>query len=122
MPDPLATLTDRLHTDYQPDFSHAHIDQIVKQCRADLAGTPPTALPELLERLARQRLTDQRDATPGAMRLPEPDPPTPQPDPGAPIPEPEPPPIPLPDPLPPPSPPSPAPGSTGPAPLAGSRS
>jgi hypothetical protein len=121
MPDPLATLTDRLHADYQPGFSHADIDRVVRQCRADLAGTPSTALPELLERLARQRLTDQRDATAGAARPPQPDPPTPPPDPGAPIPDPEPPPIPLPDPLPPPSPPSPAPGPTGPAPVAGSR-
>jgi hypothetical protein len=61
MPNPLATLTDRLYADYQPGVTHAEIDRVVYQCRIDLAGTPPTALPELLERLARQRLTDQRE-------------------------------------------------------------
>jgi hypothetical protein len=59
MPDPLATLTDRLYPDYQPGLTHADIDRVLQRCRADLAGTPDTALPELLERLARQRLSDQ---------------------------------------------------------------
>jgi hypothetical protein len=61
MPDPLAILTDRLYTDYQPGLTHSDIDRVVKRCRAELAGTPDTALPELLERLARQRLNNQRD-------------------------------------------------------------
>ena len=47
MPDPLATLTDRLYADYQPGITHADIDRIVQQCRTDLADTPDTALPEL---------------------------------------------------------------------------
>jgi hypothetical protein len=63
MPDPLATLTDRLYTEHQPGLTHADIERIVQQCRTDLAGTPETALPELLERLARQRLTNQRAHT-----------------------------------------------------------
>jgi hypothetical protein len=63
MPDPLATLTDRLYTEHQPGLTHADIERIVRQCRTDLAGTPETALPELLERLARQRLTNQRAHT-----------------------------------------------------------
>jgi hypothetical protein len=63
MPDPLATLTYRLCPDCQPGITHADIERIVQQCRADLAGTPETALPELLERLARQRLNDQRART-----------------------------------------------------------
>ncbi|HEY3089485.1 MAG TPA: hypothetical protein VGJ59_15670 [Jatrophihabitantaceae bacterium] len=116
MPDPLATLTDRLYAEHQPGLTHADIDRIVQQCRADLAGTPAPALPELLERLARQRLTDQRDTTAAAVRPPEPQPPSPRPHPGAPIPDPEPPPIPIPDPLPPPSPPSPAPAPPHPEP------
>jgi hypothetical protein len=120
MPDPLATLTDRLYTDYQPGLTHADIDRVVQQCRSDLAGTPAPALPELLERLARQRLTDHRDATATAVRPPEPQPPSPRPDPGAPIPDPEPPPI--PDPLPPPSPPSPVSASLRPEPALRSRS
>jgi hypothetical protein len=67
MPDPLATLTDRLYVDYQPSITHADIDRIVAQCNADLAGTPEAALPELLERLARQRLATYRDAKPTAQ-------------------------------------------------------
>ncbi len=71
MPDPLATLTDRLYTAFQPGLTHADIDRIVAGCRADLDGTPETALPELLERLARQRLanlTDQRENATAAPR------------------------------------------------------
>ena len=64
MPDPLATLTDRLYADYQPGITHADIDRIVAQCHADLAGTPEATLPELLERLARQRLATHRDTKP----------------------------------------------------------
>ena len=119
MPDPLTALTDRLYADYQPGITHADIERIVQQCRTDLAGTPETALPELLERLARQRLTDYREARAGAVRPPQPEPPTPRPDPSEPIPDPEPPPIPVPDPLPPPSPPSPAPDPRRPEPVAG---
>jgi hypothetical protein len=47
VPEPLATLTDRLYADYQPGLTHADIDQVIRQCRADLAGTPPATLPEL---------------------------------------------------------------------------
>lgn len=105
MSDPQTTLTDRLYADYQSAIAHADIDRVVHQCRADLAGIPEPALPELLERLARQRLTDQRDARAGgSVRPPQPEPPTPRPDPSQPIPDPEPPPIPAPDPLPPPVP------------------
>jgi hypothetical protein len=32
------------------------IEPVVAACRRDLAGAPPGALPELVERLARQRL------------------------------------------------------------------
>jgi hypothetical protein len=39
----------------------ATIEPVVTACRRDLAGAPPGAIPELLERLARQRLL-QRDA------------------------------------------------------------
>jgi hypothetical protein len=121
MPDPLATLTDRLYADFQPGLTHAAIDRVVQQCRADLADTPAPALPELLERLARQRLTDQRDAIAVALRPPQPQPPSPLPDPDAPIPDPEPPP-PIPGPLSPPSPPSPVSAPLRPGPALGSRS
>jgi hypothetical protein len=37
------------------------IRPVVVACRRDLAGSPPGALPELVERLARQRLLVRRD-------------------------------------------------------------
>jgi hypothetical protein len=37
------------------------IEPVVAACRRDLAGSPPGALPELVERLARQRLLARRD-------------------------------------------------------------
>jgi hypothetical protein len=36
----------------------AVVSATVVRCRRDLAGAPPGAIPELLERLARQRLRD----------------------------------------------------------------
>ena len=68
MPDPVATLTERLYTEHQPGLTHADIEAIVAQARADLAGTPATALPELLERLARVRLSAYRDTAQTAQR------------------------------------------------------
>jgi hypothetical protein len=48
----------------------AVVSRTVDQCRRDLDGAPPGALPELLERLARQRLQD------GVPRRPPPRDPT----------------------------------------------
>jgi len=42
--------------------SRAELATLVRRCRADLAGSPPGAMPELLERLARQRLSARREA------------------------------------------------------------
>lgn len=41
-----------------PDRHVALVSATVRPCLRDLAGAPPGALPELLERLARQRLLD----------------------------------------------------------------
>ncbi|PVZ06341.1 hypothetical protein [Actinomycetospora cinnamomea] len=41
-----------------PGRHAAVVSATVTQCRRDLAGAPPGALPELLERLARQRLSE----------------------------------------------------------------
>jgi hypothetical protein len=46
----------------------AAIEPLVVACRRDLTGAPPGALPELVERLARQRLLGSdgaRDVAPG---------------------------------------------------------
>jgi hypothetical protein len=64
MPDLLATLTDRLYIEHQPGISHAEIHALVARCAAELADAPPGALPELLERLARQRLANNLAHTP----------------------------------------------------------
>jgi hypothetical protein len=41
-----------------PSRHAAIVSATVTRCRRDLDGAPPGALPELLERLARQRLRD----------------------------------------------------------------
>jgi hypothetical protein len=44
------------------------IDTVVRTCRRDLGGSPVGALPELVERLARQRLT--ASVTPPRVPMP----------------------------------------------------
>ena len=39
-----------------PELGHRSIGLVVRTCREELRGSPDDALPELLERLARQRL------------------------------------------------------------------
>lgn len=53
----LAPTVRRLVAEF-PDRHVAVVSATVTRCLRDLAGTPPGALPELLERLARQRLLD----------------------------------------------------------------
>ena len=45
-------LTDEFRTQLRPQV----IGTVVRSCRHDLSGVPATALPELVERLARARL------------------------------------------------------------------
>jgi hypothetical protein len=46
----------RLSSEFGPLIPAAVINEVVTQCDHDLSGTPNTARPEMLERLARQRL------------------------------------------------------------------
>ena len=39
-----------------PELGHGPIGLVVRTCREELRGSPDGALPELVERLARQRL------------------------------------------------------------------
>lgn len=39
-----------------PELGHGSIGLVVRTCREELRGSPNDALPELVERLARQRL------------------------------------------------------------------
>ncbi|TFV64550.1 hypothetical protein E4P41_01375 [Geodermatophilus sp. DF01-2] len=48
----VARLADEFRTRLRPQV----VDTVVRTCREDLSGVPATALPELVERLARERL------------------------------------------------------------------
>ena len=48
-------LTDEFRTRLRPQV----IGTVVRSCRRDLSGVPSTALPELVERLARARLQSE---------------------------------------------------------------
>ncbi|MDQ1717769.1 MAG: hypothetical protein QOE89_1722 [Pseudonocardiales bacterium] len=52
-----ADLVEQLFREYECVLPLRAIVALVSECRHDLAGTPATAMPELLERLARCRLS-----------------------------------------------------------------
>ncbi|WP_327138768.1 hypothetical protein [Nocardia sp. NBC_01327] len=47
---------DRLCTEFGNEVTREQVADIIERCLCDLAGTPPGAMPELSERLGRQRL------------------------------------------------------------------
>lgn len=49
-------LVERLLTTSGAEHDLRTVTHVINQSRADLAGTPPGAMPELLERLVRARL------------------------------------------------------------------
>jgi hypothetical protein len=51
----------RLLADFAEHLSPVEIRAVVDQCQRDLQIPSPAALPEMVERLARQRLTDRVD-------------------------------------------------------------
>lgn len=53
---------DRLCAEFELRFSREFVTHTVGGCIDDLAGTPRGAIPELSERLARQRLLDYESA------------------------------------------------------------
>ncbi|UQX87448.1 hypothetical protein M6D93_14200 [Jatrophihabitans telluris] len=59
-----ADLIERLAFEYEGTLSVCFIVDVVRQCRAQLAGSPKPALPELVERLARCRLEELTEAKP----------------------------------------------------------
>jgi hypothetical protein len=59
-----ADLVEQLFRDYETSFSLTAIVQVFNQCRRDLAGCPPEAMPEMLARLARCRLSAMLVAEP----------------------------------------------------------
>jgi hypothetical protein len=70
-----ADLVERLFREFEDHVTLTAIADVVRESRRQLQGSPPHALPELTERLARQRL----------IRIAAADPPDPgrTPDPGA---------------------------------------
>jgi len=54
----LADVVERLSAEFQGRLGPEWVARTVLGCRRDLTGTPVGPLPELIERLARQRLLD----------------------------------------------------------------
>lgn len=57
-------VTERLMAEFEDRLGLQVISGVVNACRRDLQGTPSGPMPELLERLARQRLQDLVGSTP----------------------------------------------------------
>jgi hypothetical protein len=55
---PLTHVVERLLADFDSQLAPPLVSAIVQRCRAELDIVPRAALPELVERLARQRLHD----------------------------------------------------------------
>ncbi|MCW2493374.1 MAG: hypothetical protein QOH56_3194 [Pseudonocardiales bacterium] len=51
-----ADVIERLCEEFSSQLPEVVITEVVSQCRDHLSGVPTTAMPEMLERLARQRL------------------------------------------------------------------
>jgi hypothetical protein len=62
--DSQADLTERLFADFEDQHDLSTIADTIRECRRQLDTPSARDLPELLERLARQRLTDLRSGLP----------------------------------------------------------
>jgi hypothetical protein len=68
-----ADLVERLFREFEDHVTLTAIADLVRESRRQLQGSPPQALPELTERLARQRLTRIANADPADPgRAPDP--------------------------------------------------
>jgi hypothetical protein len=59
MTDPLVEVAARVYADYAEQTTLSDVLAIIDVCRNELDTASPAALPELVERLARQRLTER---------------------------------------------------------------
>jgi len=66
MADPLVEVAVRVYADFAEHATLAEVLAVIARCRNDLDAPSAAALPELVERLARQRLADR-------IELPVPD-------------------------------------------------
>lgn len=55
----IAEVTERLRAEFGDTLESDAVDAVVRACLRDLTGPPAGALPELVERLAREELTDR---------------------------------------------------------------
>ena len=58
-PDPVSDTAPRLYREFQEHTTLSNVIATIEQCRNELDTPSEAALPELIERLARQRLADQ---------------------------------------------------------------
>ena len=58
MPDPFNRTIERLSAEFRPFVNRNEVTDVVAQCCRELASAQRRARPELVERLARQRLAD----------------------------------------------------------------
>jgi hypothetical protein len=59
MADPLVDVAVRVYADYAEPATLAEVLTVIAQCRNDLDTPSTAALPELVERLARQQFADR---------------------------------------------------------------
>lgn len=59
MVESLVDVTERLMAEFDGAVQVDDVARVVRASRENLAGSPPGAMPELVERLARQRLRDR---------------------------------------------------------------
>jgi hypothetical protein len=69
MADSLADVIEPLFREFEDQFSLTEIVAVVRECRTQLCCSPPQALPELVDRLARQRLRSMRRIPRAAANL-----------------------------------------------------
>ncbi|HEU5267667.1 MAG TPA: hypothetical protein VFU35_13250 [Jatrophihabitans sp.] len=65
MHDPMVEVAVRVYADFAERATLAEVLAVVGRCRSDLDTPSAAALPELVERLARQRLADRVGAVDG---------------------------------------------------------
>ena len=76
MSGPLAQVTERLYADFRTHATLRQVIAVVRRCADELDTPSQEAVPELVERLARQRLTDLADTSALNPAQPEPQNPT----------------------------------------------
>jgi hypothetical protein len=64
MADPLLDVAERVYADFAEYATQAEVLAVIAGCRNDLDVPSAAALPELVERLARQRLADRIELPP----------------------------------------------------------